>query len=140
MSVRPSSNTKSSVRPAPRATSARARSLSHTHPDEVSLQTALDAVADPVRRMILTDLAEHPDWTRVCGTFDLPVTKATRSHHFAVLRAAGLIEQRDDGSRRLNRLRREEFQQAFPGLLDLVIRDGHRPEPRPAQTRQAPTN
>lgn len=109
MSVRQESNT------------ARARSLTHVHPAAVSLQTALDALADPVRRTILRDLAGHPDWSRACGTFDLPVTKATRSHHFAVLRAAGLIEQRDEGPRRLNRLRRHEFDARFPGLLDLVL-------------------
>ena len=67
------------------------------------------------------ELAAVPEWTKACGTFDLPVAKATRSHHFAVLRAAGLIEQRDEGSRRLNRLRRPEFDAAFPGLLDLVL-------------------
>lgn len=87
------------------------------------LHDALDALADPVRRCILRELASTPDWTRACGTFDLAVTKATRSHHFAVLRAAGLIEQRDDGSRRLNRLRRAEFDARFPGVLDLVLRD-----------------
>ncbi|MEV5297798.1 ArsR family transcriptional regulator [Amycolatopsis methanolica] len=109
MSVRQASNT------------ARARSLIHVHPKDVPLQDALTAVADPVRRAILRELAELPDWTKACGTFDLPVTKATRSHHFAVLRAAGLIEQRDEGPRRLNRLRRPEFDEAFPGLLDLVL-------------------
>jgi DNA-binding transcriptional ArsR family regulator len=113
MSVRSSSNT----------TSTRARNLTHTVPAQVSLQTALDAVADPVRRRILRDLAGQPDWTRACGTFDLPVGKATRSHHFAVLRDAGLIEQRDEGPRRLNRLRRAEFDEAFPGLLTLVLDD-----------------
>lgn len=101
--------------------SARARSLTHADPREVSLQVALEALADPVRRMILRDLAGHPDWSRACGTFDLPVGKATRSHHFAVLRAAGLIEQRDEGPKRLNRLRREEFDAAFPGLLQATI-------------------
>jgi DNA-binding transcriptional ArsR family regulator len=100
---------------------ARSRSLTHQDPADVALQTALEALADPVRRMILEDLAAHDDWVRACGTFDLPVTKATRSHHFAVLRAAGLIEQRDEGPRRLNRLRRTEFDQAFPGLLAAVL-------------------
>ncbi|HVV13092.1 helix-turn-helix domain-containing protein [Amycolatopsis sp.] len=109
MSVRQQSNT------------ARARGLTHVHPRDVALQDALTAVADPVRRMILRELAAGPDWSRACGTFDLPVTKATRSHHFAVLRAAGLIEQRDEGARRLNRLRRPEFDETFPGLLDLVL-------------------
>jgi DNA-binding transcriptional ArsR family regulator len=101
--------------------SARARTLSHADPGGVLLQAALDALADPVRRSILRDLAGHEEWTRACGTFDLPVTKATRSHHFAVLRAAGLIEQRDEGTRRLNRLRRPEFDRAFPGLLAATI-------------------
>ncbi len=95
----------------------KARGLTHVHPKDVPLRDALTAVADPVRRAILRELAEPPDWTKACGTFDLPVTKATRSHHFAVLRAAGLIEQRDEGPRRLNRLRRPEFDEAFPGLL-----------------------
>jgi DNA-binding transcriptional ArsR family regulator len=100
---------------------ARARGLTHVHPKEVALQDALTAVGDPVRRAILRELAEIPDWTKACGTFAVTVTKATRSHHFAVLRAAGLIEQRDEGARRLNRLRRPEFDEAFPGLLDLVL-------------------
>lgn len=93
----------------------------HVHPRDVSLQTALEALSDPVRRMILKDLDAHPEWTRACGTFDLPVGKTTRSHHFAVLRAAGLLEQRDEGVRRLNRLRRPEFEAAFPSLLDAVL-------------------
>ncbi|MFD7157818.1 ArsR/SmtB family transcription factor [Kribbella sp. NPDC059898] len=100
---------------------ARARTLTHVDPVEVTLQSALDALADPVRRSILRDLAAHDDWTRACGTFDLPVKKATASHHFAVLRSAGLIEQRDEGARRLNRLRRPEFDAAFPGLLTATI-------------------
>jgi DNA-binding transcriptional ArsR family regulator len=102
---------------------ARARGLTHALLAEVSLQDALAAVADPVRRSVLRALAGVPDWTKACGTFDLPVAKATLSHHFAVLRAAGLIEQRDEGPRRLNRLRRPEFDAAFPGLLELVLRE-----------------
>jgi DNA-binding transcriptional ArsR family regulator len=91
------------------------------NPDAVTLQTALEAVADPIRRHILRQLAAQPDWALACGRFDLPVTKATRSHHFAVLREAGLLEQRDAGTRRLNRLRRAEFDARFPGLLALVL-------------------
>ena len=90
-------------------------------PGEVSLQEALDALADPVRRTIVRELAESPEWTRACGTFNLTVAKATSSHHFAVLRATGLIEQRDEGPRRLNRLRKNEFDARFPGLLDIVL-------------------
>lgn len=122
MSARQSSNSEQLNNPAP-SLSARARNLTHADPAAVSLQEALDALADPVRRTILRELAATPDWTRACGTFDLPVTKATSSHHFAVLRAAALIEQRDEGSRRLNRLRKPEFDARFPGLLDAVLRE-----------------
>ena len=97
--------------------------LDHTDPDDIPLQAALDALADPVRRSIVRTLALEPDVTRACGEFDLPVANSTASHHFAVLRRTGLIEQEEVGNRRLNRLRREEFDARFPGLLDLVVAD-----------------
>jgi DNA-binding transcriptional ArsR family regulator len=93
----------------------------HTHPRDVSLDRALDALADPIRRSIVRQLAADPDWSRACGSFELPVTNGTLSHHFATLRNAGLLEQRADATRRLNRLRRPEFDERFPGLLALVI-------------------
>ena len=37
-----------------------------------------------------------------CTTFAPPVSKSTQSGHFRVLREAGVIRQRDEGSRRLN--------------------------------------
>lgn len=89
--------------------------------DQVDLQAALAALGDPVRRAIVRQLAAVPEWTKACGTFDVPVSNATLSHHFVVLRNAGLLDQRDEGVRRLNRLRRPEFDQRFPGLLDLVL-------------------
>ncbi|MFC9153759.1 ArsR/SmtB family transcription factor [Streptomyces bauhiniae] len=102
----------------------------HTAPDDVALETALLALADPVRQTLVRELADAGDWERACGTFDVPVTKATLSRHFAVLREAGLLEQRDAGPRRLNRLRKPEFDARFPGLLDLVLGQGSS-APRP---------
>lgn len=86
------------------------------------MEAALLALADPVRRTLVRELAGADDWERSCGSFDVPVTKATLSRHFAVLRDAGLLEQRDAGPKRLNRLRRPEFEARFPGLLDLALR------------------
>lgn len=94
----------------------------HTHPDDVPLLAALSALADPVRIRLVRELAGHADWTLSCSDFDVPVGRAAKSHHFTVLRDAGLVEQRDRGTRRLNRLRREEFDARFPGLLDLTLR------------------
>ncbi|MEU6278688.1 transcriptional regulator [Streptomyces sp. NPDC047028] len=93
----------------------------HTHPEDVPVQTVLAALADPVRLALVRDLAGSADWSRSCGSFDVPVGKAALSHHFAVLRGAGLVEQRDEGPRRVNRLRRAEFEARFPGLLALVL-------------------
>ncbi|KIF68853.1 ArsR family transcriptional regulator [Streptomyces sp. AcH 505] len=93
----------------------------HTDPAAVTLETALLALADPVRRILVRELAAAADWERPCGSFDVPVTKATLSRHFTVLRDAGLLEQRDAGAKRLNRLRRPEFEARFPGLLTLVL-------------------
>lgn len=108
------SSRRTAPRPATRTTSA---------PSEPELEAALDALADPVRRSIIRQLAAQPDWAITCGSFDLPVSKATKTHHFAVLRNVGLLEQRDEGTRRLNRLRRPEFDKRFPGLLSLVLGD-----------------
>lgn len=94
----------------------------HTHPDDVPLLTALAALADPVRLTLVRELVSSTDWARTCSSFDVPVGKAALSHHFAVLRAAGLVESRDEGPRRVNRLRRTEFDHRFPGLLALALR------------------
>ncbi len=45
------------------------------------------------------------------------------TRHFRVLREAGLIRQHDVGTRRINTLRKEELDQRFQGLLDLVLKE-----------------
>ena len=73
-----------------------------------------------MRLAIVRELAA--DGTRACGTFaHLGVGNSTLSHHFKVLREAGLIETHADGQRRLNTLRRAEIDERFPGLLDSVL-------------------
>jgi DNA-binding transcriptional ArsR family regulator len=91
------------------------------HPDaaEFDLQQVLEALVDPVRRSIVTQL-DAADGDIKCGDFDMPVTKSTATHHFKVLREAGLIRQYYVGTSRMNALRRAEIDAAFPGLLDAV--------------------
>jgi DNA-binding transcriptional ArsR family regulator len=80
------------------------------------------ALADRSRRRIIATLAADPqDNARACGSFDLPVGKATRTHHFRVLREAGLIEQRHHGNGSSVTLRRADIQAHLPGLLDIVL-------------------
>jgi DNA-binding transcriptional ArsR family regulator len=89
--------------------------------DEINLVDVLQALGDPVRLQLLRALDEA-DGEMACGEIPLPVTKSTRSHHFKVLREAGLIEGRIEGTRRYYTLRREDLDVRFPGLLDTVLR------------------
>jgi DNA-binding transcriptional ArsR family regulator len=85
---------------------------------EVSLDDVLKALADPARREIVRLLAAEGD--RACGTFGLDLAPSTLSHHFRVLREAGILSQYNQGRRRMNALRFEEFERRFPGLLQAV--------------------
>jgi DNA-binding transcriptional ArsR family regulator len=95
--------------------------LGHPTPEEMELSAIFAALADPIRRHVVIELAMEPDQTRDCSSFELPVTKATRTHHFRVLRESGLLRQVDHGNRRTNQLRRKEIEQRFPGLIALVL-------------------
>jgi DNA-binding transcriptional ArsR family regulator len=70
----------------------------HPTVEELELGAVLHALSDPVRLQIVAELAcREGEYT--CGSFALPVTKSTCTHHFKVLREAGLIHQRPQGSR-----------------------------------------
>jgi DNA-binding transcriptional ArsR family regulator len=88
--------------------------------EAVVLADVLHALSDPARLEIVRALATEGE--RQCGTFDLGLTKATRSHHFRVLREAGITNTRVEGTARFVTLRRDELDARFPGLLDAVTR------------------
>src|SRR3954453_1298390 len=99
----------------------RTHDLTGPHRDEIYLAAVLHALSDPVRLGIVVEMRESGDERR-CGSFDAPVTKSTLTHHFRVLREAGVICQRHEGTARLTRLRDDDLEQRFPGLLDAVLR------------------
>jgi DNA-binding transcriptional ArsR family regulator len=90
---------------------------------EVDVVTVLQALSDPVRLQIVRQLAAcGPGGSMPCGRIQLEVTKSTASHHLKTLRCAGIIAQRDEGTRRHTWLRRDELEERFPGLLDAVLK------------------
>jgi DNA-binding transcriptional ArsR family regulator len=93
--------------------------ISHPARDELDLTAVLHALSDPVRLRIVAELAAGEE--RTCGSFDVAVTKSTCTHHFRVLREAGLIRQRQQGTARLNSLRHDDLEARFPGLLGTVL-------------------
>jgi len=87
--------------------------------DEIDGLTVLQALSDPVRLEIVRQLARCE---LRCGQIELRVTKSTASHHFKILFAAGVVSEREQGTSKYMRLRRDELDARFPGLLDSVLR------------------
>ena len=98
--------------------------------DDLKLATVMAAFSDPARVAIVRALAA--DGERTCGSFDLGISKATRSHHFKVLRESGITHTRAEGTHRHISLRREDLDVRFPGLLDAVLAAAHREAAVPA--------
>jgi DNA-binding transcriptional ArsR family regulator len=94
--------------------------IPHPARADLELGAVLHALSDPVRLQIVAGLAGTG--ARSCGSFDVPVTKSTCTHHFKVLREAGIIRQRQEGTARLNTLRGDDLEARFPGLLETVLR------------------
>jgi DNA-binding transcriptional ArsR family regulator len=89
--------------------------------DDLDLVTVLQALGDPVRLQIVRTLDEADD-PIACHELGLPVSKSTGSHHLKVLREAGVVTARVEGTRRYHTLRRADLEARFPGLLDSVLR------------------
>jgi DNA-binding transcriptional ArsR family regulator len=94
--------------------------IPHPTREELELASVLHALSDPIRLRIVAALAASED-APTCGSFDVPVTKSTCTHHFKVLREAGVIRQRQEGASRRNTLRREDLEARFPRLLETVL-------------------
>ena len=100
----------------------------HPSRDEIELAAVLHALSDPVRLGMVRGLVGAGEG-RSCGSFDVPVTKSTCTHHFKVLREAGIIQQRQEGTKRVNTLRDDDLEARFPGLLATILEAaGDQPE------------
>ena len=87
--------------------------------DVADLAKVLHALSDPLRLGIVMQL--HHQGEASCAALDGGRSKSTMSHHFRVLREAGVVRTRVHGVAHMNALRREELEANFPGLLDAII-------------------
>jgi DNA-binding transcriptional ArsR family regulator len=94
--------------------------LYHPVADEIDLAAVLHALSDPQRLRIVRLLAREDDPV-ACGSLELGITKSTATHHFRVLREAGVIRQAPSGTTKLTTLRRADLDARFPGLLEVVL-------------------
>ena len=89
--------------------------------EELRLDIVMGALADPLRLTIVRKLLlESDSYDHTCGWFGFGRQKSSLTHHFKALREAGLIRQRQYGLERRSRVRAEELDARFPGLLNLV--------------------
>ena len=89
------------------------------------LTVILSALAEPGRRALMTELYRGPepvDCAVVAEKAGLGLSNATISHHYRVLREAGLIRTVVEGRKRIVKVRRDDMEACFPGLLNAVLR------------------
>jgi DNA-binding transcriptional ArsR family regulator len=95
------------------------RQLRHPRAEEITLTDVLGALSDPVRLEIVCTLADT-NGERAWGDFEVGVCPSTLSHHMKVLRLAGVIDHRKDGTRCFVSLR-PDLENVFPGLLTRIL-------------------
>lgn len=95
------------------------RPYKHPPAADLSLERVLYALSDSIRLEIVRHLARVEAAT--CGELDGGRPKSTVSHHFKVLREAGLVLTETSGTVHMNRLRRADVDSRFPGLLAAIL-------------------
>src|SRR3954466_13749608 len=95
------------------------RNLHHPRVEELTLPDVLHALSDPVRLHIVCALSEREEQS--CSAVESSVSKSTLSHHFKVLREAGVTFTRVNGTHRYVSLRTQDLEERFPGLLESVL-------------------
>lgn len=92
----------------------------HPKPDEIELVDVLNALGHPIRLEVVRKLAGATGEC-VCGEVMPTVPKSTMTGHWRVLRESGVLWERTEGRMNMLRLRREDLDARFPGLLDSIL-------------------
>ena len=96
--------------------------IPHPATSALDLATIMRTLGDPSRLEIVRLLADGRP--RLCGELStaLGIPTSTSSYHLRLLREAGVTRTRADGTQRLISLRREDLDERFPGLVDVLTR------------------
>jgi len=85
-----------------------------------SLRDVLEALSDPVRLEMVRRLASAGAPVACADLYD-SVSKSTASHHFKVLREAGLTERLNLGGQTHQRLRLDDVEESYPGVVSSIV-------------------
>ncbi|NUP27402.1 MAG: helix-turn-helix transcriptional regulator [Nocardia sp.] len=101
-----------------------------SNPPVAPLPVVLAALQDPVRLEMVRRLHNADDSVRCAALYEV-INKSTATHHFKVLRDAGVIERLVIDGQTHQRLRTADLNRALPGLLDSVVGAANRAVPEP---------
>jgi DNA-binding transcriptional ArsR family regulator len=94
------------------------------HPDAsaLDLATIMRTLGDPLRLDIARLLADRKP--RACSEISdlMGLPASTSSYHLRLLREAGVTRTRAEGTQRIISLRRDDLEERFPGLVDVLTR------------------
>lgn len=104
------------------------RTPPHPTREQIELPMVLDCLSDPIRLAIVYQLARQERGSNElrCGDFYALSGKSNLAYHFVKLRESGVTQTRVAGTNRFMRLRREDLDARFPGLLDAVLKSAAR--------------
>jgi DNA-binding transcriptional ArsR family regulator len=105
----------------PCATMRPMRQIKHPALDQIELTDLMHALSDPARIEIVRCLARERR-PLTCNEIDLDRPKSSMSHHFKILRGAGLIRTEARGNEHYNTLRTAELEHKFPGLVKTLLK------------------
>jgi DNA-binding transcriptional ArsR family regulator len=97
------------------------RPFMHPSVDAITLEGILYALADPVRLQIIRRIRDGTCAMNCSEAAPEKMAKSTQSHHFQVLREAGLIRSERRGVEVINSLRCDEIGVKFPGLVPAIL-------------------
>ena len=100
--------------------SAAREKIPHPATEALDLATIMRTVGDPLRLDIVRLLGGGAtlQCKEISEAMELPMS--TASYHLKLLREAGVVRSRADGTLRLITLRRDDLEARFPGLVDVL--------------------
>lgn len=96
--------------------------IHHPNLKEVELSDVLYALGDPIRLGIVANLTTKSANSCVGACDQMELSKSTLSHHFKILRDAGIVYSEKDGKSYVNTIREKELNERFPGLLASILK------------------
>lgn len=98
------------------------RPFVHPAIEDITLESVLYALADPTRLEIIKKLASGGCAMNCSSAAPPDLPKSTQSHHFQVLREAGVIRSERRGTEVVNTLRCTEIEKRFPGVVSAILK------------------